>query len=75
MLTDIHGDEAKNIFLKNQNGPILKDQSMKFKQKKLRIGEFEKLSFFESATLDYPTLVYSKRVSVLNSLLHSVCKT
>ena len=76
---------------------------MKFSQKFLRIGDFEKLSFFESAILDFffqkkqqlfllhlhenqpkllgyqgwveilmITLVYSKRVSVRNNLLHSV---
>ena len=28
------------------------DQSLKFLQKNLRIGDFEKLSFFESAILD-----------------------
>ena len=71
----------------------------------MRIGDFEKLSFFESAILIYffsilffnffllhphknqskllgyqgwveilmITLVYSKRVSVCNNLLHSVC--
>ena len=75
---------------------------MKFSQKNLRIGDFEKLSFFESAILEFfskkklfllnphenqskllgyqgwveilmITLVYSKRVSVRNNLLHSVC--
>ena len=68
--------------------------------KNLRIGDFEKLSYFESAILDFffqiffllhphenqskllgyqgwveilmITLVYSKRVSVRNDLLHSV---
>jgi hypothetical protein len=73
---------------------------MKFSQKFLRIGDFEKLSCFESAILKFffdfffllhfnenqskllgyqgwaeifmITLVYSKRVSVRNNLLHSV---
>jgi hypothetical protein len=63
----------------------------------MRIGDFEKLSFFESAILEFfllqprenqakllgyqgwveilrITLVYSKRVSVRNNLLHSVHK-
>ena len=58
-----------------------------FHKKKLRIGNFEKLSFFESAIfassswiLGYQgwveilmiTLVYSKNISVHNILLHSV---
>jgi hypothetical protein len=71
---------------------------MKISQSVMRIGDFEKLSFFKSAILIffllYPhenqskllgyqgwfeilmiTLVYSKRVSVRNNLLHSVCMT
>ena len=49
---------------------------MKFSQKMLRIGNFEKLSFFESAILDsilMLSLVSSKVLAMHNITLYSVC--
>ena len=53
-LSDISSKMAKNAFFEF----LGKDQSMKFSQKILRIGDFEKLSFFESAIL---ILIFKKK--------------